>query len=100
MLMEFVFLLVISAKHQIPMETVFLVTLDMTLSTESANSQLSTMLNLPIQDVPNGTGTTKFVSNAQRTGPLMLMESALLSPINVLLMMPMELVSHATRAMT
>ena len=82
------------------METVFLVTLDMILLMEFVNSQLSIMPSLLILDVLNGTGTTKFVLNAQKTGPLMLMEPALQFLINVLLMMPMEPVSHASKDMT
>ncbi len=41
---------------------------DMTSSTESVSSLLPTVLNLPISDVPLGTGTTKFVLSAQEDG--------------------------------
>ena len=64
------------------------------------NSQHSTMLNLLILDVLNGTGIIKFVSNALKIGFSMLMEPAFQFLINVLLMMPMEHVSHASKDMT
>ena len=58
------------------------------------------MLNLLILDVLNGTGIIKFVLNAQKIGFSMLMESVFQFLINVLLMMQMEPVSHASKDMT
>ena len=67
---------------------------------EHVNSLPSTMPSPQISDVPNGTGTTKPVSNAQRTGSSMLTVFALLSVITVPLMMPLELVLDASKDMT
>ena len=96
--MEFVFLFLINALNMMPMEPVLLASVDMTSSMEFVNSQLSIMPSLLIQDVLNGTGTTKFVYNAQKTGFSMLMEFVSLFQTNVPPTMPMELVFHATRA--
>ena len=67
---------------------------------EFASSLPSTMLNPQTQDVPNGTGTTKFALNAQKIGFSMLMEFVFPFQTNVLLMMPMELVFLASRDTT
>ena len=100
MLMESVLQFLINVLLTTQMELVSLVIKDTTLSMEFVSSLPSTMPTQLTQDVPPGIGTTKSVSNVQKTGPSMLIKSVLLSLIFVLLMMPMELVSHASKDMT
>ena len=100
MLMESVSLSVINALLMMPTELVSLVIKDTTLSMEFVSSLPLTMLNLQIMAALNGTGTTKFVLNAQKIGSRMLMELVSLFLINVLLMMLQVLASHASRDMT
>ena len=75
-LMEFVFPFLTNVLLMTPMEPVFHASRDTISSTESANSPHSIMPSLQIMDVVNGTGTTKFASNAQLSGPSMLTKFA------------------------
>ena len=63
-----------NAKNMMLLVPAPLVSKDTTWSTELASSLPSTMLSPPTQDVPNGTGTTKFALNAQKSGFSTLME--------------------------
>ena len=74
-------------------------TKDMTSLRELVSSPHSTTPSLPTQDAANGTGTTRFASNAQADGSSTLIKFASLSLIFVLLMMPQEPASHASRDM-
>ena len=68
MLMELVFLFLINVLLMMLQELVSHVSKDMISLMEFANSLLSTMPSLPIQDVLPGIGITKFVLLAQRIG--------------------------------
>ena len=78
-------------------ELVLLATKDMISLMEFVNSHHSTMLSLQTMDAPNGIGIIKFVSNAQKIGSSMLIMFVFQLVTNVLPMMPVELVSHASR---
>ena len=97
MLTVFVLLSLTNALSMMLQELVPHASVDMILLMESVNSLHSTTLNLPTQDVLNGTGTIKFVLNAQNIGSSMLMEFVSQFLTNVLLMMPMEPVFHVIR---
>ena len=66
MLKESVCLSPTNALPMLPMVTASLVTRDMMSSRDPVSFQLLTLPSLPISDADCGTGTTKFVFNAQR----------------------------------
>ena len=90
----------INANLTIPMDCVLHALLDMILLMELVSLELSTLPSLPTQDVANGTGTTRCALSALLNGLSMLIKFASPSLIFVLLTMPMELASHASRDMT
>ena len=64
-----------NAKLMTKLEFVSHATKDMTSLRELVSSPHSTTPSPPTQDAVNGTGTTRFASNAQADGSSMLMES-------------------------
>ena len=88
-----------NAKLTTKLEFVSHATKDMTSFRELVSSPHSTTPSPPTQDAVNGTGTTRFASNAQADGSSTLIKFASLSLIFVLLMMPQEPASHASRDM-
>ena len=96
MLIKFASLSLTSVLLTMPMELASHASKDTTSSMEFANSQLSTTPSLQISDAESGIGTTKSASNAQRTGPSMLIQFAYLFLTFAPLMMPQVLVPHAS----
>ena len=75
MLINYAFPFLTNVKSTMLPELALLATKDMTSLRELVSSPHSTMPSPPTQDAANGTGTTRFASNAQADGSSMLMES-------------------------
>ena len=99
-LMEFVCPFLTNANLTIPMDCVLHASRDMIWLMELVYLELSTLPSPPIQDAANGTGRTRFALSALLNGPSMLIKSASLSLTFVLLMMPQELASRASKDTT
>ena len=72
---KFVSPFLINARLTTKLDFVSPATKDMTSLREPVSSPPSTTLSPPTQDAANGTGTTRFASNAQADGSSTLMES-------------------------
>ena len=75
MLIKYAFPFLTNVKSMTLLELALLATKDMTSLREPVSSPPSTTLSPPTQDAANGTGTTRFASNAQADGSSTLMES-------------------------